>query len=162
MLATESSGVKKVINLLFVSAVLAIVVAYVFRAELSEAVSDAILDNPAAVKRPWSRDMGGRFSLRPGRNDAALLKVGALRLGQSTSMGVPIAFDLTNLGDANDYPSVGVIMLDANRRALRQVIFSAKDYQHEGRFQTHRVELLLQPRPEERSFTVRAFYGSAQ
>lgn len=159
MLATESTLIKRSINLLFFGIVLAAAGVYLFRAELAEAVSDGMASNDAAVKRKWLPGDGGKLVLRPERNDPAFLQVGTLRAGAPSSIGVPVSFDLTNLGDANDFPSIAVVMVDAGKRPLRQIVFPPTEYSHDRRFGKQRVELLLQPRPDERSFTVRAFYG---
>jgi hypothetical protein len=50
-------------------------------------------------------------------------------------------------------------MVGAGSKPLRQILFFPKDYPHKERFEKQRVELFLQPRPEELRFTVRVFYG---
>jgi hypothetical protein len=158
VIATESMLIKRTANLVFLSAALAASAAYVFRAEIVDAVYDSLASNDVAIKRKWSPESGGRFTLRPERNDVAFLRVGALHAGAPTSLGVPVSFDLTNLGDANDFPNIAVVMASAGGRPVRQVVFSPGDYSHDSRFGQQHVELLLQPRPEEHSFTVRVFY----
>jgi hypothetical protein len=147
------------LNLLFFGFALAASAAYVYRAELSEAVSDSLANNEVAVKRSWSPGSGGKFILRPEHNDALFLRVGSLRAGAPTSLGVPVSFDLTNLGDANDFPNIAVSMVGADGRYLRQLVFSPNDYAHDSRFALQHVELFLQPRPNEHSFTIKVFYG---
>ena len=159
MLVTESTLVKRAMNMLFLGAVLAATGIYVFRAELADTVSDGFAADDAAIKRKWLPGTRGKLVLRPERNDAAFLQVGALRSGSPSSIGVPVFFDLINLGDANDFPNIAVVMVGADRRPVRQVIFSPADYTHDSQFEHERIELLLQPRGNERSFTVHAFYG---
>lgn len=159
MLATESTLVKRAMNILFLGAVLAAAGIYVFRAELTDTVSDGFAGNDTAIKRKWLPGTRGKLVLRPERNDAAFLQVGALRSGSPSSIGVPVSFDLINLGDANDFPNIAVVMVGADRRPMRQVLFSPADYTHDSHFEHERVDLLLQPRASERSFTVHAFYG---
>jgi hypothetical protein len=159
MIATESTVMKRTMNLVFLGVVATAAALFVFRAELTEAAFDALANNEAAAKLKWSPDAGGKFVLRPERNDTLFLQVGALRSGAATSLGVPVSFDLTNLGDANDFPNIAVVMVGAGGQPLRQVVFSPKEYTHQARFEKQHVELMLQPRPGERSFTVRVFYG---
>jgi hypothetical protein len=159
MLATESTLVKRAMNLLFLGVLVTATGIYVFRTELADTVSDSFAGNDAAIKRRWLPGTGGKLVLRPERNDEAFLQVGALRSGMPSSIGVPVSFDLINLGDANDFPNIAVVMVGADRRPIRQILFSPADYTHDNRFGHERVELLLQPRAGERSFTVRAFYG---
>jgi hypothetical protein len=159
MMASEPTYFKKFFNLLFLAIVVAAAGVYLFRAELSEAVSDAMAKNAAAVKREWAPGSGGVLVLRPEQNDQSLLKVGALRAGAPSSLGVPVSFDLTNLGDANDFPNLAVVMVGADGSARRTIYFTPTDYSHSNRFENERVELLLQPRPDEHRFTIRAFYG---
>lgn len=159
MIATEPIAIKRILNVLFFGVVLAAGAAYVYRAELYDAVLDSLSNNQAAVKRMWSPASGGRFTLRPERNDVLFLRVGSLRAGLPTSLGVPVSFDLTNLGDANDFPNIAVQMAGPDGRLLRQQMFSPDDYAHDSRFESQHVELFLQPQPNERSFTVTVFYG---
>jgi len=159
MLATEPTLMRRAINTLFLVVVLTVSVACVFRAEITDAVTDSLARNDAAIKRKWEEGISGRLSLRPQTNDPAFLQVTGLQSGAAMLAGVPISFDLTNLGDANDFPNIAVSMADAAGRPLRQILFSPADYTHGRRFEKERVELLLRPRPEERHFTVQAFYG---
>lgn len=159
MLATEPTLIRRAINTLFMGALLAAAAAYAFRAEITDAVTDGLNKNDAAVKRVWEDGVRGRLSLRPQTNDPAFLQVSGLRAGAATQVGVPISFDLTNLGDANDFPNIAVLTVDASGRPLRKILFSPSDYNHGKRFERDRVELLVRPRPDERSFTVQAFYG---
>jgi hypothetical protein len=150
---------KRVVNILFLGVVTAAVGVYLFRSELADAVSDNLRTNSAALRRTWSPIERGKFVLRPVRNDPAFLRVGALRAGRASSIGVPVTFDLTNLGDSNDFPSIAVLMTGTAGQPLRQILFSPRDYSHASRFEKQPVELFLHPRPEERGFTVRVFYG---
>jgi hypothetical protein len=159
VIAAEPMVIKRVAHLLFLAIALAAGAACVFRAELSEALYDSLADNDAAVRRTWSPSSGGKFALRPERNDASLLRVGSLHAGAPTSLGVPVSFDLTNLGDANDFPNIAVVMIGASGTPVREVVFRPSDYSHGSRFGLQHVELLLQPRHDERRFTVRVFYG---
>lgn len=159
MLATEPTLIRRAVNTLFVGALLCIGTAYVFRAEITDAVTDSLSKNEAAVKRTWQEGLRGGLSLRPQTNDPAFLQITGLHSGAATQLGVPISFDLTNLGDANDFPNLAVLTVDGGGRPLRQILFSPADYNHGKRFERERVELLVRPRPEERKFTVQAFYG---
>jgi hypothetical protein len=159
MLATEPTLIRRAMNTLFMGALLCVGAAYVFRAEITDAVTDGLGKNDAAVKRKWEEGIRGKLSLRPQSNDPAFLQVTGLRSGAATQAGVPISFDLTNLGDANDFPNIAVLTVDAAGRPLRQILFSPADYNHGRRFEKERVELLVRPRHEERSFTVQGFYG---
>jgi hypothetical protein len=156
---SESILAKRLVNVLFLGVVATAVGIYVFRAELADAVSDNLHTNSAAMRRTWSPGDGGKFVLRPERNDPAFLRVGALHAGRASPIGVPVNFDLTNLGDANDFPNIAVVMTGSGGRQLRQILFSPQDYAHDSRFEKEQIQLLLQPRPEERGFTVRVFYG---
>jgi hypothetical protein len=159
MLAVESTLTRKVVNLLFLGVIVAVSAVYLFRAELADAVVDSLSNNDVAAKRRWTPEVGGRFGLRAERNDAAFVQIDALRAGARSSLGVPVSFDLTNLGDANDFPNIAIVMVGAGSKPLRQILFSPRDYPHKERFEKQRVELILQPRPEELRFTVRVFYG---
>lgn len=156
--ATEPIPIRRIRNLLFFGFALAASAGYVYRAELSEAVFDSLASNEGAVKRIWFPKSGGRFILRPEHNDPLFLRVGSLRAGAPNSLGVPVSFDLTNLGDANDFPDIAVLMVGTDGWPLRQLLFSPDDYAHDSRFGSQHVELLLQPRLDEHSFTVRVFY----
>lgn len=159
MLSTESSLLKRLINILFLGIGVATAAVYTFRAELSDTLTDALQARDGAVKRVWSPETPGSMALRPERNDDRLLKVGALHAGTPSSIGIPVSFELTNLGDANDFPNVAVVMIGAAGRETREVVFTPADYTHSSKFETQSIELLLHPRGEERSFTVRVFYG---
>lgn len=159
MMATEPTLIRRSINTLLVGALFAIAVAYVFRAEITDVVTDGLSSNDAAAKRVWVGGLRGRMSLRPQTNDPAFLQITGLRAGAATQVGVPISFDLTNLGDANDFPNIAVVTVDSNSRSLRKILFSPRDYNHSKRFERERIELLVRPLPGERSFTVHAFYG---
>lgn len=158
---SESNLAKRVISVLFLGVVMTAVVIYIFRAELADAVADKLYTNSAAVRRTWSPGQGGKFTLRPERNDPAFLRVGALHAGRASSLGVPVTFDLTNLGDTNDFPNIAVVMTATGGRPLRQILFSPQDYSHDSQFEKQQVELLIQPRPGESGFAVRVFYGEA-
>ncbi|WP_371765513.1 hypothetical protein [Massilia sp.] len=159
MLTAESTLAKKFVNLLFYGAAAIATTGYVFWTELTDAVTDQLTDRGAVVKRRWDPGLGGQLSLRPERNDTGFLQVSGLKSGARTPFGIPVSFDLTNQGAANDFPNVAVVMVNTSGQALRQILFSPKDYSHGTRFEKEHVELLLQPRGEERSFTVRVFYG---
>jgi hypothetical protein len=156
---SESILAKRLVNVLFLGVVATAVAIYIFRAELADAVSDSVHTNSAAMRRAWSPGDGGKFVLRPERNDPTFLRVGALHPGRASSIGVPVNFDLTNLGDANDFPNIAVVMTGSGGRQLRQILFSPQDYPHGDRFEKEQIQLILQPRPDERGFTVRVFYG---
>lgn len=157
-MAAESVFARRVSNLFFLGVALAAGTAYVFRAEISDAVFDSLANNEFAIKRKWSPENGGRFVLRSERNDISFLRIAALHVAAPSSLGVPVSFELTNLGDANDFPSIAVVMIGTGGLPARQVVFSPNDYAHDARFERQHVELLLQPHPEERSFKVQAFY----
>ena len=157
-MAAEPVLVRRIANLFFLGVILGAGTAYVFRAEISDAVFDSLVNNEAAIKRKWSPETGGRFDLRSERNDISFLRIAALHAAAPTSLGVPVAFELTNLGDANDFPNIAIVMIGAAGLPTRQVVFSPKDYVHYARFERQHVELLLQPHPEERSFKVQLFY----
>lgn len=159
MLSTESTLLKRLVNILFVGIGIAAAGVYTFRAELSDTLTDALQARDGAVKRVWSAETSGPMTLRPERNDDRLLKVGALHAGAPSSIGIPVSFELTNLGDANDFPNVAVVMIGAGGCETREVVFKPADYTHPSKFDTHSIELLLHPRGDERSFTVRVFYG---
>jgi len=159
MLANESSLVKRAVNTLILCAVFMALGIYVFRTEIADTALDSFAGNDTAMKRKWLPGTHGKLVLRPERNDEAFLRVGALRSGSPSSIGVPVSFDLVNLGDANDFPNIAVVMVGADGRPIRQVLFSPADYTHDSQFEHERIELLLQPRASERSFTVHAFYG---
>lgn len=160
MLATESTLVKHAFNILILGAVLMAVGVYVFRTELADTALDGFAGNDAAIKRRWLPGTRGKLVLRPERNDEAFLQVGALRSGSPSSIGVPVSFDLINLGDANDFPNIAMVMVGGDRRPIRQILFSPADYTHDNQFEHERIELLVQPRAGERSFTVHPFYGN--
>jgi hypothetical protein len=160
MITTEPTLIKRLANLLFIGIVLAAIGVFIFRSELTEGVSDAMNDNNAmAIKRRWQPNVEGKFTLRTERDDAAFLQVTNLRSGAPTTIGVPISFDLTNLGDANGFPSLAVFMVDAAGQKTRQVDFQPNDYPHSSRFEKERIELVLRPAQHETSFTVHAYYG---
>lgn len=159
MLATESTVIKQTVNLLFIGLIVSAAAIFVFRAELSDVVFDSLANNEAAAKRRWDPGTGGTFVLRPERNDPLFLQVGGLRTGTATAVGTPVSFNLTNLGDANDFPNIAIVMVGAGGHPLRQIVFSPSEYSHDSRFGRQHVELLIQPRPGEHSFAVRVFYG---
>jgi hypothetical protein len=151
--------IKRMSNLLFVSIALAASAGYVYRAEIFDMVYDSLASNEAAIKRKWLPENGGRFMLRPERNDVSFLRIGALRTGAPNSLGVPVSFELTNLGDANDFPNIAVFLVGADGKPVRHLVFSPSEYSHDSQFKQQHVELLVQPRPDEQRFTVQVFYG---
>jgi hypothetical protein len=160
MLTSEPTLFKRLANLLFMAVVLTAVGVFIFRSELTDAITDALNDNNGmAAKRRWDSSIQGKFTLRPERDDRAFLQVSDLRSGAATAIGVPVTFTLTNLGDANGFPSLAVVMVDANGRATRQVDFSPTDYTHASRFEKEQIQLVLRPLASEKSFTVHAYYG---
>jgi hypothetical protein len=159
MLAAESTIVKQAVNLLFIGLVASAAAVFVFRAELSDAIFDSLANNEAAARRNWDPATGGTFVLRPERNDPLFLQVTELRAGIATAAGTPVSFNLTNLGNANDFPNIAIVTIGTDGRPLRQLVFSPKEYAHDSRFGRQHVELLIQPRTGEQSFTVRVFYG---
>jgi hypothetical protein len=159
MLVGESTLAKRFVSLLFYGAAAVASTGYVFWHELTDAVTDQLTACDTVVKRRWDRALGGHLSLRPERNDPAFLQVTSLKAGARTPFGIPVSFDLTNQSAANDFPNVAAVMVSSNGQALRQILFSPKDYSHGTRFENEHIELLLQPRGDERSFTIRVFYG---
>lgn len=159
MRVSESGVMRRFIQLVILSLVASVVLMAVFRAELSEALYDSLTNNTGAVKRTWSREMGGALALRPERNDPLFLRVDGLRAGVPSTLGVPVSFELANFGEANDFPNIAVSMAGADGRPLRRIVYSPQDYSHSHRFEKQHVELVLQPGPREVRFTVQVFYG---
>lgn len=157
MLSTESTFFRKIVSLAILTVILGVSIAFVFRPEINDAIVDrfALSENAAAHK--WSKGVGGKVTLRPESNDSAFVRVANLRSGTPSRFGVPVSFDLINLGAMNDYPDIGVVMMGM-RGPTRETVYSPQQYAHGKKFEQERIELFLNPKPEETSFTVRAFY----
>lgn len=160
MAATDTMLIKRIANLFFLAIALLASAVYVCRHELSDAIYDSLASNDSAIKRKWFPKNGGRFILRPAHNDVSFLRVSPLHVGVTTSLGVPVSFDLTNLGDDNDFPTIVVIMTSHIGKPMRRVVFEPSEYAHDSRFGQQHLELLLQPRSGERGFTVQVLYGN--
>lgn len=159
MVSGELAWVRRSYHLVALGVMAAVLVAFAFRAEISDAVADRFDASNAGVRRTWVEGTVGRLNLRPQRDDPAFLLIQGLRVGSASSAGVSISFDLLNLGLANAYPNLAVSMVGANGDPVRQILFSPMDYGHGKRFEKERIDLLVQPRSGELRFTVRAFYG---
>lgn len=157
MLTNESTIFRKLVSIAILAVILSVGFAFAFRSEINDAIVDRFAQSESAAVVKWSRGIRGTVTLRPESNDAAFLRVANLRSGTPSRFGIPVSFDLINLGAMNDYPDLGIVMVGANG-PTRQMTYPSQQYAHGTKFEQERIEIFLQPRPGEYSFTVRAFY----
>lgn len=162
---SDSLLLKEIVAFLILAAAGVVTAFYVFRADVTETLSDTLGNNQFAAKRALTdAEAGGNlaYELRPERNDVRFLHVGKLKSGATTSIGTPIEFLLTNQGESNDFPSIKVVFVNSSGNTVREQIFSPTDYHHADRFETEDVQLLASPNPGETGFTVQPFYAARQ
>ena len=162
---TESPFLRRMVGILLSLLLLLALASFVFRSEISEAISDSFSNNALAEKRvidDSQLDAVGSYVLRPDRNDVGLIQISRLTTGGATMAGTPIAFTLTNRGESNGFPNILVVLVDKTGRAVRQQIFTEREYVHPARFEEVEVELLLSLQSGETGFTAKPFYAEKQ
>lgn len=160
-MATEPVVAKKFATLVILIAAVGMASVYAFRAELSEAFLDGLSANPLAIRRTATAGElpdNPVLLLRPNQNDIEFVRVSGLKAGPATAAGNSVGFTLTNTGDNNGFPSIRLYLTNRVGKPMREIIFSPADYQHPDRFEQFDVQLMVQLRQGETSFTVKPFF----
>lgn len=147
---------------LFVALLLAVFCTMFWR-ELSEKAADTtvnVIGDQVDSGTPLSGNLdsitGSRLDLE--RNDIHKVSVQNLQVGARNGRDVDVSFLLINKGGSNEFPALRVHLLDARRKALRQIEVMPEEYSHTDVFTTGRIQLHVVLRENEVSFTVEPFY----
>lgn len=134
---------------------------FVFRAEFVNGLTDTVNSNQFAIKGTLSDSAiihNDHFILRPERNDSGFIQVSNFTSGTPSSLGTPINFEMTNVGDSNDFPNIKVFLVNYSGKIVRIVKFGSNDYQHSDKFEIEKIQVLISLNPGETKFTVQPYY----
>lgn len=91
-------------------------------------------------------------------NNIKKVKVSNLSSEAISSSILKVKFDLENLGGKNDFPNIDIIILDDKQKVSRTVPYTNVDYIHSEEFKKQTINIDLQIKNGESSFTVKPFY----
>ena len=147
---------------LLVAMVMALACAIFWRevVEKSRDVTGRLIGEPLTSEKSLSGDLtsisGFRLDLE--RNDIRKIFVRDMQVDSKNGRDAEVSFLVTNTGGVNDFPSLRVHLLDAQRKALRQIEFSPDEYMHSAIFRAERIQINVVLQSGESSFTVEPFY----
>ncbi len=92
-------------------------------------------------------------------NNLAQIQVDGLKIIRRTESAVTISVRIASTVTGNDYPGLRVVVQSRSGSKLRAIEFGATEYSHASEFKSETVELPIQIKPGDASFTVSAFYN---
>jgi len=156
----------KLVSFLILFATVGVMTATLFWPELTEFALDEVYSiGPANTSRieglpMLDKDMRrvklARFESV--HNNIDRIQVADLQVVDHSESTATLSFRLTNQASENDFPSLRVTTLSQTGAKLRTLVFGSADYAHGSDFSSETVELHLETKPGDASFSVSAFY----
>jgi hypothetical protein len=154
---------NKLFGFLIVLAIVAAITIALFWRELVDAATEGVssawstsVAQSPMVDADFSRIKEVRFESE--HNNIAQIQVDALKIVGRTESAVTISVRIASASSGNDFPGLRVAVLSGSGAKLRTVEFGSTEYTHGDVFKSETVELPMQIKSGDASFTVSAFY----